>query len=502
MKANVGKPVTRIRKEITIPQRKVSDRGRFKVLPSTPRATKSPGWRLGSGFDGVTMESSTNMRPQASRKRNVDHARTPRFLGQSLPELELSIGSSPTRQFPGPRGIPTRRENPCSPVETKEFDPVRKLGTADGAGEGGLVQRPAKIGGEAAFVHVANSVAPIHPLIRNDQCGTASSSHYHDIVREPFQLQLSQCRDLAASQTIREPSKSERNGWLKRRKVDFAVADDDEERLFIRTQTISVNGSGDGRKGGRDRIDNYLKDPTQVQHAAATDLQAFNGGEQSTQNPQRSQKQGLIQDEPSAEQHRRRVSHDVEVGSSDSEEAASNNQSLDMPPEPRLSLDYEANFPTLACHPAGLSVPKAKYSIEVPRTSEVPETQKVLQESIELDAMRTELLNPDRHPYQMSKTTLDSGGYFSKAVQQLEFPETVQHTITRRRSRQMPDLDASGLPVMSRMQKGLSHYANVAQFTGEQRPQKQEGILQLGVTPRLERRMSNMPFRPPFMESL
>lgn len=504
LRANVGRPVTRIRHEIIMPQWEVLDRGRFKVLPNTPRATKSPGWKLGSGFDGISMEPSTNMRLRASRKRKVGNTRTPYVLGQSLPELDLSAGSSPTRHFVGQRGIPSRQQNHCGP------ELVEKLDTADGAFEGGPAQSAVKTCGEAASGHVATSTAPIHSPVRNDRSGTASSSHHGGILKGPTQLHPSQSKDLDASQTIREPSRSERNGWLKRRKVDFAVADEDEERLFAHTVTAPVHGSRERRESGRNCVDRYLKDTTRAQHAAGVNPQAFNRGWQATQIPQRpatSQKQESMHDKPSAGQHRRLVSRDIEAESSNSEEAASTHQRLNKPPEPPPSLESETDFPASAFHPPNPSMSKAKSYIQVSRTSEIPETQEVLQEeSTDLDATATEPLNHDhrRHPFDET-ATLDSGGYFLNAVQQLESLETVPHTITRRRSRREPDQNARGSSVMSgRTQRGVSsHHVKAAPFVvGEQGAQKQEGILQLGVTPRLKRRMSNVPFRPPFMESL
>lgn len=488
-----------------MPQWEVLDRGRLKVLPNTPRATKSPGWKLGSGFDGITLELSTNMRLRASRKRKVGNTRTPHVLGRSLPELDFSAGSSPASHFVGQRGTPSRQQNHCG------AEPVEKLGTADGALEGGPAQSTAKTCGEAASGQVATSTAPIHLLARNDRSGTASSSHHGRILKGSTQLHPSQSRDLDASQTIREPSKSERNGWLKRRKVDFTVADEDEGQLFAHILKPPVHGSRKRRENVRDRVKRYLKDTTQTQHAAGTDPHSFDRGGQTTQNPQRpvtSQRQGFIQNEPSAGQHRRLVSRDIEAESSNSEEAASTHQKPNRPPQPPSSQQSSTDFPASAFHPPpDPSMPRAKSYIQIPRTSEIPETQNVLQEeSTDLDAMRTEHLNSDdrQHPFRMfetTTTTLDAGGYFLNAVQQLESPETVPHTITRRRSRREPvDQDARGSSATSRLQRGVSHHANVI---GENEPQKQEeGVLQLGVTPRLKRKMSNVPFRPPFRGSL
>ena len=495
--------MTRIRQEITIPQRETLAGGSFKVLPVTPRVTKSPGWRLGSGFDGVTLKPSTNVGQRTSCNRKVGRAEPLCSLRQSQPKLDLSNGLSPTRQLVSQRDDPKKQEHHSGPVEVSSIKPFRELGTADGAFEGGLARRAAETGRKAAFVHVASLTGLIYRPMKTHESRTALSSHDEYIVKEPIQLHLSQSRNLDASQIIREPSRSERNGWLRRRRVDFAVADEDEEdQLFLHTQTTSsANYDENGRQN---RLQQCFANATQEQHAARSDPQAFIEGGLTRSNPElpvTSQKRDNFQDEPS-KQHRRRTLHDPEKRTSDAEREASNYQSLNSSPESSPYPDSEADFPASAINHRGLLMPKARHNMEVPRTSEVPETQEALQESIELDHISTESLDPEQHPFHLSETTLDSGKYFSKAVQQLELPEMVSHIVTRRMSRREPDQDVRGSPVISRMQERLSHHVNVGPFIGEQRLQKRKGTLHLGVTPRLKRRMSMAPFRPPFIESL
>lgn len=452
-RANVGKPVTRIREEIIIPQREVLAREGFKFPPITPRAAKSPGWRLGSGFDGITLESSTKKGPQTSRNRKTRHARTPCFLDRSLPELELSARSSPSRKSVGQKGIPKRQKDQRGPVENRKYQPARALVTADDAVEDGPPHRTAEVGGKAAFEQMASLTALLRPPMENDQFRTVSSPHRNGISKEPIQLRQSQNRDPEDGPAIREPSKSERNGWLKRKIVDFAVADEDDERqLLVHPKRTSVHASELRRESGRNGSDTYLED----------------------------------------------TAH-----GSDSENEILDLPSPIIPPEPPPSSDSEHDLPTSPLHSKSLSIPNARHHIDVPRTSEVPETQERLQESIELDQYkRTE--SPDQGLYSLRRpaTTLDSGRYFSKAVLQLGSPEKAPHAITRRGSRREPDQDVRGSQVMFGTQRGArgARHVTVALMTGEGRSQKQEGSLELGVTPRLKRKMSNVPFRPPFKE--
>lgn len=479
MKANIGKPITRIRQEIALPQREALAPEGFKVLPITPRATKSPGWKLGSGFDGMTLRPSPKNRPRTSRNRKVGNVRTPGFLSRSLPKLEMTNRISPSHRSVGHIDISKKQRDQGGPSDTRAFEPANELDTPDDFLKGG-------------------------PAIDNDGSETATSSHQNGTIKEPFQLRLSKNRGSDAYQSIREPSRSERNGWLKRRRVDFAAIDEDEdERLFNNHQKASVNASGHERKFGRDSVDAYLKTPLQAQHASDNDLQVsieFSRAPPTLKQSVTRQQQELFQDEPSAQPHRRRALHAAEEKPPyTSEEILDQNGSYTPPQSP--SLNFATNFPTSTFHPTGPSMPNPRNHIQVPRTSEIPETQERLHESIELDPTRAESLGPDHHPFYIADTALDSGTYFSKAVQQLDSLEEVPHTVTRRKSRREPDEDARGSSVMMRTQTG-AHHGNIAPFTGDKRAHVEEGPLELSVTSRLKRRMSNVPFRPPFKESL
>ena len=73
------------------------------------------------------------------------------------------------------------------------------------------------------------------------------------------------------------------------------------------------------------------------------------------------------------------------------------------------------------------------------------------------------------------EASLNEGNYFSKAVEKPSSPEKGPHSVIRRKSQ------VQGLP------------------RSRQSP-VEDGSLELGVTPRLKRTMSNLPFRPPFKE--
>lgn len=425
------------------------------------------------------------------------------FPGQSLSRLEISSRLSPPRQPLGQRGISKRQKDHGGPVSTRQYEPARKLGTADGAVEDGLPHKAVKTGGKTAFEQVAGSAltALLRAPTENNQSQAASSFQPNGVVREPVQLHQSQTRDL-----IRAPSRSERNGWLKRRKVVFPVADEDEDREqpYSHTQRISVNADEHGRRNGINGLDTDFGDTVHAQHAIYNNRHAFNGRGQTAPNseqPVTNQQQEVFQAEQSAEQHKRRILHDAEEQGSEHEDDILDHQSSSCPPEAPSSSESEAEFPTSPLHAEGLSMPKVRHHVEVSWTSEVPDTEERPQESINLDHTGTEYQDLGIYPCRIPAITLDSGKYFSKAVQQLDSPEKVPHTITRRRSRREPNQDVRCPQVMLGTQKG-AHHVTVAPITGGQRSQKQKGDLELGVTPSLKRKMSNVPLRPPFKEHL
>ena len=428
------------------------------------------------------------------------------MLERSLPELELSTRITPTRQSAGQRGTSKRRRNNGASFENRRYETAKKPGTADGVSEDGIVHSKVKTGEKAAIEQVASLTTLLRPAIENDR-GWATSSFYHDgIVKKPTQLDLSRNEEPSASQAIREPSKSERNGWLKRRVGFFAAEKDEQEHLFVHSQRTSVNTSEHVKKDGRDGLETYFEDTASVQHAINNGLRAFryNGGVQTGPRPERpviSQQQDGFKDVQSPEQHRRRGTQDAKEPSSDSEEGTLDYRTSECPPEPPSSWDSESNIPSSPSDARALSISTPGHRIQVPRTSEVPETQERLQRSIEMDDTGTESIELGRYSYRIPATTLDCGKYFSKAVQQLDSPEKISHTVTRRKSRQELNQDVRSSQLMLGTRNG-PHHVNGGPVSGKQRLQKQEGSLELGVTPRLEKRMSNMPFRPPFKEPL
>lgn len=231
MRAKIGKPVARIRGGLTIPpQQAFLDRGRFKVLPTTPRATKPPAWRMGSGFDGISLEPSGTMRPRSSRRQDFGHARTHRFVNRSAPKLDFSTESSPSRHLVVEKGNSKRHERRCDPGEVRNNDPTIRSNTVDGASGGGLVQGAAGISGQAASEHVVNVIAPIHhPATENPSSKVRFSSHHDSTVEEPTQAyQYVNTRGRIQTRVTGNPRNRRNENVMagqKRKRVDFAIPD-------------------------------------------------------------------------------------------------------------------------------------------------------------------------------------------------------------------------------------------------------------------------------------
>ena len=386
-----------------------------------------------------------------------------------------------------------------SPSETRIYGPTTELGSSECSVELGQPQTVTNTGKKATYEQAASLDTSISPYETNECFRTTSASYVDTIAKEIFQQHLSQGRAFNASQAIRGPSRSERNGWLKRRSVDFTVADENEEDLLLaHIERASVTNVKDN---GRYGLDPYLEDNEQNQRTFDRDLQGFVGDEQTASDLKRplpTQQQNVFQTRPRAERHKRRDLHEAKEQVPELEEDLTPRQSSNRPPEPPSFPDFEADLSTSPLRARVMSTLKEGQHMQVPRTSEVLETHERLQEPVGQDRKRAKSRSIDT--YRIQATTLESAGYFSKVVQQLDSPERRPHIVTRRASLRKPhQIDLRGCHAMFETQKGAEH-VDLAQITRGQKAQ--EGSLMLGVTPRLARRMSSVPFRPPFKKLL
>ena len=383
-----------------------------------------------------------------------------------------------------------------SPPETRDYGVFMELGSSDCSVESGQPQRVASTGTKATYEQAASLDTPIKPFEKSDCFRTASASYVDTIAKESIQQHLSHGRAFNASQAIRGPSRSERNGWLKRRRANFTVADENEEDpVVVHTERESVNNVKDN---GRYGLDTYREDNEQNQRNFDRYLQRFVGDGQTAldlERPVPTQQQDDFQTRYRAERHKRRNLDDAKKQVPGLKEDITRRQSSNRPSEPPSFSDFEVDFSTSPLRAREMSTLKAGQHMQVPRTSEVLETH---QEPVGQDRERAKSCSMDA--YRIHGTTFESARYFSKAVQQLDFQEKGPHIVTRRVSLRKPhQADVRGCHEMFETQKGIEH-VGLARLTRGQKGQ--EGSLTLGVTPRLARRMSSVPFRPPFKEFL
>lgn len=386
-----------------------------------------------------------------------------------------------------------------SPSKTRICGPTTELGSSECSVELGQPQRVTNTGKKATYEQAPSLDTSINPFETNECFRTASASHVDTIAKEIFQQHPSQGRVFNASPAIRAPSRSERNGWLKRRRVSFTVADENEDDLLlVHNQRAPVTNVTDN---GRYGLDTYLEDNEQNQRIIDRDLQGFVGDGQTASDlkrPPPTQQQNVLQTRHRAERHKYRHLHDAKKQVPGLEEDITPRQSSNRPPEPPSFPDFEANFSTSPLRARGTSTLKAGQHMQVPRTTEVLEPHERLQKPVGQDRKRAKYRSMDTH--QIQAMTLESARYFSKAVQQLDSPESGPHIVTRRASLRKPHkVDVRGCHAMFETEIGIEHVDSARTTSGQK---AQEGSLMLGVTPRLARRMSRVPFRPPFKELL
>lgn len=202
-----------------MPQRELLSREGFR-FPTTPKPTRSPGWKLGSGFEGITLESSKCPRPSSIYSRKARRIKSPFLVGPSFAKLELSTKTSPLRRVSNSRSYPERQQRPDILDEFAQPAYVQGDTTAtEGVGEG-LLGGAAEASKEAVFEHVRSLTALLRQSSEAElQAASASSC---GAILKPNQLGEN-ARHFETCHAIRQPSRSERNGWLKRRRVSFAL---------------------------------------------------------------------------------------------------------------------------------------------------------------------------------------------------------------------------------------------------------------------------------------
>jgi hypothetical protein len=520
-KANIGKPVTRLRKDTAMPQeRSISHEG-FKFPPATPKAKRFPGWKMGSGFEGIRLDQIHGKRPSGSCKGTARRSKIPGFTTPSLRPLELSVQLSPTERKLRPSFRPTHRPS-AMPAEARNpgplVDPVAKTpeaGTMPG------IHNP-----QSGDQDIQNQVRALTALLRprNETSTPARSQRSQNASIAPHTVlkpgrPSNLCPEqVETSQSIREPSKSEQNGWLKRRRIvifadeidkGFQPASNENRQAEAQENAKQTLEMHEAKWYGEERREPLPRDVTHANSAAhhhgfASQIEPIEEDEDTLNNAppshQRRQSgfyaQSLKGTTPRAWSSPRNNTQRpfMRVPSSQFQVAASS-----RPLEVQDSQDQRDIRRSLR-----------KQAMKLPRNmrsqiERLPVNQEG--ESSEIDEMGPESLDLSQHPnYSFPEVAVNAGRYFSNAVQQLSSPAKGPQSVPRRKSHTLSDHGSNdNLTAMEYMpmdfvaQQG-AYGVSVIPTKGRRPFQMKQVSLELGMTPRLRRTMSSVPFRPPFKE--
>lgn len=389
--ANVGKPMTKLSRELIIPRRNSIDPQDFKFPPATPKIGRSTGWTPGSGFEGTTLQG-LGPTMLASHRRAARRSKAVRFAVPPLRPLDLSTEISPTAKAShslllqkAPESLTLTAETTCpirSPNQAQH--PSNDYGELmphyDKATPGGET-RPSQIQIQTASLRPCAEVTQLAEsrIFRNDDLGGR-----HSPIRRKYPSSQERGAD---SPAIRRPSRSECNGWLKRRRR-IGFADENEQHIL-----------------------------------------------------------------QSAKKSRQSVIEDATEQLFEAHNATWYKKDAQADPCVQESMQGQG-WPTSIVHPAQTQATRSSQSLGVQNSR----------------AGFPELGNYPIYPIQ--DAGLDVGKYFSNAVHSLSSKGKGAHTIVRRKSQ---------------IQKfSYGHQSEL------------EATLELGVTPRLKRTLSSVPFRPPF----
>ena len=223
--ANAGRPMTKFRRDPVIPRRNSIDPQDFKFPPTTPKNARSPGWTPGSGFEGTKLQimipSTVTHRRRAARR-----TKTTRFAVPPIRPLDLSTNISPKAKASNYLLLEKAPNSLALPSEaTRRLQSLRaSQGSSTEHGE--LIQHidKAASAGETMSSQIQMSTPLLKTRTQFNQF--AKSGLLDDALLRQHSSSRQKCPSRKRgvdSPAIRRPSKSERNGWLKRRmRVSFA----------------------------------------------------------------------------------------------------------------------------------------------------------------------------------------------------------------------------------------------------------------------------------------
>ncbi|KAL2051703.1 hypothetical protein ABVK25_008117 [Lepraria finkii] len=213
--ANIGKPVTKRRRDVVQPSRSRIDPDDFKFPPTTPKPTRSPGCKLGSGFEEITLETS-NTAVSFSHRPKANRAKTVRFMLTPLRPLELSTMIWPMSPVPKTK-IPPRKGQYSTVIHPESTDLGHSVGSSTISGKRVRPRIDTTKFGKGAKSDHTRILAPfLQPPIKVHNPSQPGKSPNAPTSQRPVSTAGMSLRTsetgTESSHAIRPPSKSERNG--------------------------------------------------------------------------------------------------------------------------------------------------------------------------------------------------------------------------------------------------------------------------------------------------
>ena len=393
--ANIARPMTKFSRELVIPRRNSIDPQDFKFPPITPKIVRSSGWTPGSGFEGTTLQT-LGPTTLTSYRRPARRAKAVRFAVPPLRPLDLSTKILPTIRASNSLLLQKAPESLALPPEATRRVRSPKRSQDPSADYGGPVPHIDKAtpAGRTMSSQVQILTALQRPRAEGTQLAEFKILEDDDSARRhsPRRRKCPSPQKRGAdSPAIRRPSRSERNGWLKRRRR-ASFADENEQHML--------------QSAKKSRQSDNENDTEQLFEAHNA---TWYGKDAITDSCYQESMQGR-------------------------------------------------GWPISMVRSPQIRATRSSQLLEVHNSQGQP------------NGGSPELGNYPIYPIQ--DAGLDVGKYFSNAVQNLSSKGKGAHTVVRRKSQ---------------IQKlGYGHQSAV------------EATLELGVTPRLKRTLSSVPFRPPF----
>ena len=229
--ANVGRPMTKPRRDPVTPRRNSIDPQDFKFPPITPRNTISSGWTPGSGFEGTTLQTLVPS-TLTHRRRPARRTKSIRFAVPPARPLDLSTEISPTVKASNSPLLKKAPKSLALPLEAARRLQSLRASQDSSTEYGELVQHidKAASAGETMSSQIQMSTSLLKPRTQVNQL--AKSGILDDDLLRQHSSSRQKCpfrKRGVDSPAIRRPSKSERNGWLKRR-MRVSFADENQQR--------------------------------------------------------------------------------------------------------------------------------------------------------------------------------------------------------------------------------------------------------------------------------